>query len=114
MENCGPDLLFPASAIPLLKESRGATWESLLNKIIGTKSDSLEVTAFTLLMVRINNCIFCNTDSYRAIHGCPQCARQALHRFRGSDDDLVCLYTSAISEVSEYLTRKNKGENIGN
>jgi hypothetical protein len=110
MENCGPDLLFPTSVIPLIKESRGAIWESLVNDIISTEPDSLEITAFTLLMVRINNCIFCNTDSYRAIHGCPQCARQALHRFRGSDEDLVDLYVNAKSEVSEYLAKKNIGE----
>ena len=113
MENCETDLLFPARVIPSLLESRGDIWQSLIQKIVSAQPDSLEIIAFTLLMVRISNCIFCNTDSYRAMHGCNQCARQALNRFRGSDHDLVELYNTAKSEVKDYLEKNNYGKKHG-
>jgi hypothetical protein len=113
MENCETDLLFPARVIPSLILSRGEIWQSLVHEVMTTEPDSLEVIAFTLLMVRISNCIFCNTDSYRAMHGCNQCARQALNRFRGSDQDLVELFKTAKSEVKGYLEKKNYGTKHG-
>lgn len=107
MENCETDLLFPARVIPSLIEIRGEIWQLLVQKIVSAEPDSIDVIAFTLLMVRIGNCIFCNTDSYRAMHGCHQCAHQALHRFRGSDEDLIDLYNNSMSEVIDYLEKKN-------
>jgi hypothetical protein len=113
MENCETDLLFPVRVIPSLISSRGEIWQSLVQEIISTQPDSLETIAFTLLMVRISNCIFCNTDSYRAMHGCNQCARQALNRFRGTDQDLIELFETAKSEVKEYLEKRKNGKNHG-
>jgi len=107
MDNCETDLLFPARVIPSLIETRGDIWQLLVKEIASAEPDSLEVMAFTLLMVQIGNCVFCNTDSYRAMHGCHQCARQALHRFRGTDEELVDMFTRAKSEVKEYLEKKN-------
>lgn len=109
MENCETDLLFPARVIPSLILSRGEIWRSLVEEVIKVEPDSPEVIAFTLLMVRISNCIFCNTDSYRAMHGCIQCARQALNRFRGTDQDLIELFKTAKLEVKDYLEKKNYG-----
>ena len=106
MENCETDLLFPARVIPSLIETRGEIWQQLVKEIVTEESDSVDVIAFTLMMVRISNCIFCNTDSYRAMHGCLQCARQALHRFRGSDEELIDLFKTAQSDVMEYLEKK--------
>jgi hypothetical protein len=108
MNTCKTELLFPAHIIPALVNTRGERWELFVKEISSHKPDSLEIMAFTLTMVRIGNCVFCNSDSYRAMHGCLQCARQALIRFRGSDDDLVDLYIAAKNEVEGYLEKKNK------
>jgi hypothetical protein len=108
MNNCGTDLLFPAHAIPSLVDARGENWRSLVDTISLLDPESIEIMAFTLLMVRIGNCTFCNSDSYRAMHGCIQCARQALHRFRGSDEDLIAQFNTSKSDVEEYLEKKNK------
>jgi hypothetical protein len=110
MNKCETELLFPAHVLASLTDTRGESWQLLVKEIASFKPDSLELMAFTLLMVRIGNCVFCNSDSYRAMHGCRQCARQALQRFRGSDDDLINLYNAAISEVEEYLEKKNNYE----
>jgi hypothetical protein len=110
MNNCETELLFPAHVLPSLSDMRGESWQLLVKDISSFKPDSLELMAFTLMMVRIGNCVFCNSDSYRAMHGCRQCARQALQRFRGSDEDLIILYNSAKSEVKEYLEKKNNYE----
>lgn len=108
MNKCETELLFPAHIIPLLLNTRGVRWQIFVKEMVSLEPDSTEIMAFTLTMVRIGNCIFCNSDSYRAMHGCLQCARQALVRFRGSDDDLVDLYYSAKKEVEEYLEKKSK------
>lgn len=110
MENCETDLLFPTRVIPSLIDLRGEIWQSIIREILSSRGDSLEVIAFTLLMVRITNCIFCNTDSYRAMHGCNQCARQALNRFRGTDQELVELFSTAKSEVKDFLEKSNYGK----
>lgn len=104
------ELLFPATIIPSLINLRGEQWQLLVKEIGLSKPDSIEIMAFTLTMVRIGNCVFCNSDSYRAMHGCRQCARQALNRFRGSDDDLVNLFDAAKYDVKEYLEKKRENE----
>jgi hypothetical protein len=110
MNNRGIDLLFPANEIPSLVDLRGENWRSLVNNISSSDPESLEILAFTLLMARLVNCTFCNSDSYRALHGCAQCTRQALHRFRGSDDDLISQFDNAKSEVQKYLDKKKDYE----
>jgi len=110
MIKCETELLFPSYVIPSLLNTRGERWELLVKEIAFLETDSLEVLAFTLTMARIGNCVFCNSSSYRAMQGCHQCARQALNRFRGSDDDLVDLYIAAKIEVVDYLEKKSKHE----
>jgi hypothetical protein len=110
MNNRETELLFPAYVIPSLINTRGERWQLLVQQIALLKPDSLEILAFTLTMVRIGNCVYCNSDSYRAMHGCRQCARQALNRFRGSDEDLVDLYNSAKTEIEDYLEKKRNND----
>jgi len=96
------DLLFPPRAIPGLLDVRGAAWRDLVADVLAVGPDSLKQTAFILMMARISNCITCSADSYRAMNGCITCARQALKRFRGSDDDLIGLFQSAKTEAEKY------------
>jgi hypothetical protein len=110
MHKCETELLFPHHVIPTLIDTRGEKWQSLVKEITLLETDTLEILAFTLTMVRIGNCVVCNSSSYRAIQGCRQCARQALSRFRGSDDDLVDMYIVAKNEVTAYLEKKSNHE----
>ena len=110
MIKCGTELLFPADIIPSLVNTRGERWQLLIREIESLPPENLEILAFTLTMVRIGNCVFCNSSSYRALHGCRQCANQALNRFRGSDDDLVDMYNAAKNEVEVYLKKKENND----
>jgi len=110
MNRCETELLFPSYVIPTLVDTRGERWQLLVKEIALLEKDTLEIMAFTLTMARIGNCVFCNSGSYRAMQGCRQCARQALNRFRGSDDDLVDFYNAAKIEVINYLDKTSKNE----
>ena len=103
MYNADTDLLFPPRAIPALQEERGAVWRDLVTGVMEAKPDGLEQTAFVLMMTRLNNCITCNADSYRAMNGCTTCAIQSLKRFHGADEELSGLFHAAKTEVEQYL-----------
>lgn len=97
------EILFPMRVAPLLRDLRGPVWRSLVDTAWRTPDASLEQLAFTLLLVRLDGCLTCHTDSYRAMRGCTTCATQAIKRYRGSDEDLALLFESAKEDVVAYL-----------
>jgi hypothetical protein len=99
MYNSDTELIFPSRVIPGLRGLRGEQWQQLIDDMSQKTSESAEVTAFVLMMARMNGCISCNVDSYRAMRGCTQCARQSVRRFRGNDQDLATLFEQACQEV---------------
>jgi hypothetical protein len=102
MYNADTELLFPPRIIPSLRSLRGASWQKLIAKVEKCPDDSPEVVGFVLFMVRINGCASCNADSFRAMHGCTQCAKQAVRRLKESDKALIKNYESAKLEVIEF------------
>ncbi len=102
------DLLFPAHVIGELSDLRHSAWHELIARVAAAGPDSSEETAFILMMVRLNGCGSCNTDSYRAMQGCNACSHQTLKRFRGSDEELANLFEMAYFEVQEHLKKKGK------
>jgi hypothetical protein len=96
-------LLFPADTIPHLRQTRGETWKALVDRVTGLPEDHPEFLAFVLLMIRLDGCMACETDSYRAMRGCTPCARQTLRRFKGSDADLLGRYREALEDVQAHL-----------
>lgn len=99
------ELLFPHHAIPSLRKLRGARWQELVERIMVLPETHDESLAFMLLMIRLNGCLSCETDSYRAMRGCATCALQTLRRFKGSDDELVDAFTQALAEVQQFSER---------
>lgn len=97
------ELLFPAYVIPSLQQSRGEEWSALVERVSNLPDDSIELLAFSLMMIRIDGCLSCETDSYRAMRGCKACSKQSLRRYRGSDLDLVSVYQKALEDVQQYL-----------
>ncbi len=55
-----------------------------------------------LMMVRLNGCVGCETDSFRAMRGCTACAQQTLRRYKGSDAELIDLYQQALADVRKF------------
>jgi hypothetical protein len=97
------ELLFPPQAIQHVRTSRGEEWGELVERISRLPQDHPEVLAFSLLMIRLDGCLTCETDSYRAMRGCVSCARQTLRRYKGSDKELLREYNKSIVEVENYL-----------
>lgn len=60
-----------------------------------------------LMMIRLDGCLTCHADSYRAMRGCTLCAQQTITRFKGSDEELIDLYEQALADIIQW---KNTGE----
>lgn len=99
------ELMFPHYAISRLRDSRNEQWAALIDRIVSLPETHDEVLAFMLLMIRLNGCLPCETDSYRAMRGCTMCSLQSLRRFKGSDDELLAMYQQALSDVQEHRAR---------
>jgi hypothetical protein len=107
MHSTDTGLIFPPRNISSLAGERGTDWQDLVAAVEKTEPDSPEQMAFILMMARLNSCVNCNADSYRAIQGCTGCARQSLKRFHGSDQDLTGLFQAARTEVVVFLQKKS-------
>ena len=105
MYNPETDLIFPPRVIHVLAEDRTPKWKDLVLSVENSGADSLDQTAFILMMARMSACSTCNSDSFRALNGCTVCARQSLKRFRGSDEDLAELFQTAKDEVERYMEK---------
>jgi hypothetical protein len=97
------ELLFPTHVIPALRHARGDRWRALVEKITQLPEEHSERLAFSLMMIRLDGCLSCETDSYRAMRGCKACARQMLRRFKGTDDELLQVYAEALEDVESFL-----------
>ena len=78
---------------------------TLVDEVTQQETDSSACLAFVLMMVRLGSCVSCNADSFRAMRGCTQCARQTIRRFRGNDEELVMLFQQTRVEVEQYLQK---------
>jgi len=103
------ELLFPPKIIPTLRGLRGRDWANLIDQIDQSVNDDLVQIAFVLLMVRMNGCMTCSSDSYKAMRGCYRCASRSIQRFAGTDLDLNRLYRDALLEINKYI---EQDENI--
>lgn len=101
-------LLFPYHVIPVLRNLRGADWQHLVERIITLDECHEEVLAFMLMMIRLNGCMSCETDSYRAMRGCSACASQTLRRYKGPDNELIELYEEALVDIRAFAEENPK------
>ena len=99
MYNNDTDLIFPNRVISNLGELRGASWKKLVESVAAQELDSDDQMAFVLMMAKIDGCMTCNADSFRAMKGCTLCAQDAIRRFRGDDKELNSLFSDAQKEV---------------
>ena len=95
------EILFPHYAIPALRNTRGPLWRQLIDKIAAERETSVEVIALMSVMIELNGCLPCETDSYRAMRGCTACAQQTLRRFKGSDEELIDAYEASVARFRE-------------
>src|SRR5437868_6426761 len=101
-------LMFPHQVVPMLRDLRGPEWRSLVDRVLNVPESDEQSLAFVLMMVRLNGCMACETDSYRAMRGCDACAIQTLRRYKGSDRDLLRAYQQALDDVRKYAAKTGK------
>jgi hypothetical protein len=97
------ELMFPHHIIPSLRKLRGPVWQGLVERVMCLPETHEETLALMLMMVRLNGCLSCETDSYRAMRGCAACAMQTLRRYKGEDDDLLRVYEQSLGDVRQFL-----------
>ena len=102
------ELMFPHYVIPSLRDLRGPDWQSLVDKVLAVPEDDEQCLAFMLMMVRLNGCMACETDSYRAMRGCSACAIQTLRRYKGNDRELLRAFQQALDDVRKYAAKNGK------
>ena len=98
------EILFPHYAIASLQRLRGKEWAQLIEDLSQKDETSPEVLAFMSMMIGLNGCVPCETDSYRAMRGCSACAQQTMRRFKGTDEELIAKYNKALDEMRLYTS----------
>jgi len=91
--------------ISSLREIRGGQWQWLVDRVTAPDAEETAQVAFSLMMVRLAGCAGCNVDSFRAMRGCSHCAQLTIKRYKGSDEDLLQLFSVAHDDVNEYLSK---------
>jgi hypothetical protein len=97
------ELMFPHYVIPSLRNLRGEDWRDLVGRVLAYPECHEMSLAFVLMMIRLNGCLSCETDSYRAMRGCAACAIQTLRRFKGTDRELSRAFHQALDDVRQHL-----------
>lgn len=103
MYNDDTEILFPTRVIPALRGMHGSSWDELVDRIVGQSEGGIEHVAFVLMMVKLGGCASCNADSFRAMKGCTQCAKQTIKRFRGNEVELLHAFNEAKNETEVYF-----------
>ncbi len=93
------EILFPHYAIPALRNTRNGQWAQLVDKLEGKPETSPEVLGLMSLMIDLNGCLSCETDSFRAMRGCTACAKQTLRRCKESDEELLRLVHERVTQM---------------
>jgi hypothetical protein len=97
------EIMFPPAVIPTLRDACGAEWRGLVERVAALDETHPESLAFSLLMIRLDGCLECETDSYRAMRGCAACALQTVRRHRANERELLRQYKVALKDVEDYL-----------
>lgn len=112
MFNADTEILFPVRVIPSLRNLRGSEWQELVDSLTNLPDQSVEKIAFTAMIVHLGGCSGCNADSFRAMRGCTQCARLTIKRYKGTDKELLAVYTQFRTEVAQFLERHKRIDSV--
>jgi hypothetical protein len=96
------ELMFPHHVIPEIRTARGPRWQALVERVMTLTEAHEETLALMLTMIRLDGCMGCETDSFRAMRGCAACALQTLRRYKSDDEELIQQYEQALKEVRQF------------
>ena len=98
------ELLFPPRLMSALRGLRGPVWGSLVERVAVLPETDPDSLAFTLLMIRLDDCVKCHEGSFKYMRGCHLCASQTVTQYKGTDEDLLQMYNKARRDVDSYLS----------
>ena len=104
------EVLFPTRVIASLQPLRGPQWQQLIDHIASLPETNPDVLAFNLVMIRLDGCLSCQADSFRAMRGCTQCTMQNIRRYRDGDQDLLKQYEKARRDLEKFHAQMRKKE----
>jgi hypothetical protein len=108
------ELMFPHQSIAALRRLRGPRWQALVERVMQLPEAHEETLALMLTMIRLNTCVACENDSFRAMRGCSACAIQTLRRYKGEDEELLKAYQQALADVHQFgMSNPNIGVQFG-
>ena len=110
MYNNDTELLFPSRVLKELSGVRGEEFDDLLKQVIDLPQTDPDHLAIVLMMTKLNGCLSCNSDSFRAMRGCTQCSILNVRRYRGSEKQFIGLFHKARKEITKVTEARNKPE----
>ena len=99
------ELLFPAHLISTLRDLRGGEWRDLVDRVSTMPETHPDSLAFVLMMIELNGCMRCNSNNYKFLRGCYLCATQTVQSFKGTDQELLDMYSQAKQQLDTQLQR---------
>lgn len=96
------EILFPHYAIPALRNTRDGQWAQLVDDLEDKPETCPEILGLMSLMIDLNGCLSCETDSFRAMRGCTACAKQTLRRCKDSDEELLRAYQERVTNMRSH------------
>lgn len=97
------EILYPPKVTPQLREACGEEWRQLVEHVSTLDEAHPENLAFTLTLIRLDGCLDCETDSFRAMRGCVACAQQNLRKYRKNEKEILKQYQAALKDVQQHL-----------
>ena len=97
------EILFPHRSISALKGLRDGKWQKLVERVAALPETHEDSLAFSLMMIRVCNCMNCDLGSYKASLGCSTCARRAISALKGSEINMMRHIPRAKREVLAQL-----------
>jgi hypothetical protein len=97
------EILFPHRSISALKGLKGSRWRELVERVAALPETHEDSLAFSLMMIKLCDCVNCDLGSYKASLGCSTCARRTISAIKGPDTILMRHFEKAKEEVLAYL-----------
>ncbi|MCD6291272.1 MAG: hypothetical protein J7M34_12270 [Anaerolineae bacterium] len=104
------EILFPYRRIAPLKKLRGEKWRELVTRVTAQPDGTLDTLAFSLMMIRLCDCLNCDMGSYKASLGCLTCSQRTIAGFKGDDEALIQEFEQARQDVKAYLAERGQLE----
>ena len=96
------EIMYPNHVTPSLREMRSEAWRQLIDKVLASPESDDVTLAFSLMMIRLDGCLTCHADSYRAMRGCASCAQQTIRRYKGTDEQLIVAFEEARCDIARW------------